>query len=314
MKPKAHYPIKAISMASGLSQHVIRIWEKRYKAVMPTRTSGNRRVYSEDDLQKLMLLKKVTEQGHSIGQIARFSVEELKKLTSESSRFLKTSGDLFMATQQELIHHYIALLLEAVEEIDANKLETILKQASMNISRSTLMEEVIVPFLVRIGEMWRRGKFKILHERLASAVVVNFLGNFRGLLTEGDNAKDIVVATPLKHHHEIGALIVAVTAASEGWHVTYLGTNVPADDLAEVVFHNHSKAIALSLVWPKDDPQVHQELRKLKKKIPPTTALFVGGSGAESYVETLDVIDAVYLNNMVNFRHYLQTFKRHLFL
>jgi methanogenic corrinoid protein MtbC1 len=138
------------------------------------------------------------------------------------------------------------------------------------------------------------------------------LGDFRDIQPTDPNAPNIIVATPSGHLHEIGAKIVAATAAAEGWHVTYLGPNVPADDIAAVVYKHHSKAVALSFAYPHDDPRVHGELKKLKNLIPKTLAIFAGGSGANSYAQTLDDIDAIHLNNMLNFRHYLQIYQKHL--
>jgi len=309
---EAHYPIKAISLTTGLSQHVIRVWEKRYKAVEPVRTVTNRRVYTERDLAKFQLLKKATEAGHSIGQVACLSVEQLKKLVSEPSPFLNTTEDMLERTPEKLIANYLQAAIAAVKDMNGNKLTVILKQADINLSRMTFMEQVIVPMMIKIGEMWRGGSLKVAEEHIASAIVCSYLGDFRDIQPTDPNAPNIIVATPSGHLHEIGAKIVAATAAAEGWHVTYLGPNVPADDIAAVVYKHHSKAVALSFAYPHDDPRVHGELKKLKNLIPKTLAIFAGGSGANSYAQTLDDIDAIHLNNMLNFRHYLQIYQKHL--
>ncbi|MBT8386872.1 MAG: MerR family transcriptional regulator, partial [Ignavibacteria bacterium] len=64
------YPIKVVSQMTGLSAFVIRAWEKRYDAVTPARTETNRRLYSEDDIEKLRLLNEAVNKGHNIGGIA----------------------------------------------------------------------------------------------------------------------------------------------------------------------------------------------------------------------------------------------------
>ena len=43
------HPIQVVVRRTGLSPHVIRVWEKRYDAVVPTRTPTNRRRYSDAD-------------------------------------------------------------------------------------------------------------------------------------------------------------------------------------------------------------------------------------------------------------------------
>ena len=69
-----------VARRTGLSAHVIRIWEKRYGAVKPERTPTNRRVYSEDQIERLDLLCRVTQAGHSIGHVAKLPTESLRKL------------------------------------------------------------------------------------------------------------------------------------------------------------------------------------------------------------------------------------------
>jgi MerR family transcriptional regulator, light-induced transcriptional regulator len=70
------YPIKVVSQMTGLSVHVIRAWEKRYNVVEPDRTETNRRLYSEEDIEKLKLLNDALHLGHHIGGIANLSLPE----------------------------------------------------------------------------------------------------------------------------------------------------------------------------------------------------------------------------------------------
>ena len=82
------YTIRALANRTGLSQHTIRAWERRYAALEPTRTGTNRRIYGESDVERLALLKKAVDDGHSIGQIARLSSDELKRMLAQTN----TSG------------------------------------------------------------------------------------------------------------------------------------------------------------------------------------------------------------------------------
>ena len=59
----AHHSIRVASAQSGLSSHVIRIWEKRYGAVQPIRTGTNRRLYSDGEIARLILLRLATASG-----------------------------------------------------------------------------------------------------------------------------------------------------------------------------------------------------------------------------------------------------------
>lgn len=72
------YTIGAVARLTGISTHTLRIWERRYSAIVADRTESGRRLYSKADIEKLSLLKSLSDNGSSIGQIANLSTEELK--------------------------------------------------------------------------------------------------------------------------------------------------------------------------------------------------------------------------------------------
>ena len=84
--PKDLYDIGAASRLTGLSAPNLRIWEKRYALVEPQRTESQRRMYTADDIKRLTLLKGLVDRGHSIGNIAQLSVEDLEARLREDKR------------------------------------------------------------------------------------------------------------------------------------------------------------------------------------------------------------------------------------
>ena len=84
------FGIGAVSKLTGLSDHTIRVWERRYGAVVAERTQNGRRVFKPADVEKLGLLKTLTDQGFSIGQIAADSLEELRERTQSLGEITRT--------------------------------------------------------------------------------------------------------------------------------------------------------------------------------------------------------------------------------
>lgn len=76
------FEIGAVSKITGISQHRLRIWERRYNVVNPRRSSSNRRYYSGLDVRKLLLIKSLLDAGNSIGSIANLSIEKLEEKIS----------------------------------------------------------------------------------------------------------------------------------------------------------------------------------------------------------------------------------------
>ena len=77
------HTIKVAARKSGLTPHVIRVWERRYDAVSPDRTDTNRRRYSDAEIERLTLLRTATHAGHSISTVAKLPVEKLRQIVAE---------------------------------------------------------------------------------------------------------------------------------------------------------------------------------------------------------------------------------------
>jgi MerR family transcriptional regulator, light-induced transcriptional regulator len=78
--PETTFRIGAISKLTLIPVSTLRIWEARYQAFTPVKSSGNQRLYLESDVTKALLLKTLLEAGHSIGSIAHLSCEALRQL------------------------------------------------------------------------------------------------------------------------------------------------------------------------------------------------------------------------------------------
>ncbi len=82
-KREPEYRIGVASKLSGVSVDNIRMWERRYQVVTPARSDTNVRLYSRADIDKLRVIKELLDDGYSIGDIARLSLQELQKRLSE---------------------------------------------------------------------------------------------------------------------------------------------------------------------------------------------------------------------------------------
>lgn len=310
MQIEQEYPIKIVARRTGLTLHVIRVWEKRYGAVLPTRTPTNRRLYSDADIERLLLLRRATLAGHNIGQVAQLPKERLLALVSADEAVASPPlQSVSPSSDESSAQSHLNACMAAVERLDAEALEAALMRAAVTLSQPALIDWIVIPVMQKIGDLWREGSLRVAHEHLASAVVRTFLGNMRGGFEILASAPNLIVATPAGQVHELGALIVAVTAASEGWRVTYLGPNLPAEEIAGAAQQNEAKAVTLSIVYPADDPRLRDELRKLRRCLAEETVLLVGGRAAGSYSDVLGAIGAVKLNDMASLRAKLESLR-----
>jgi len=297
------YPIKVVSQMTGLSVHVIRAWEKRYNVVVPDRSDTNRRLYSEEDIDKLRLLNDASNLGHNIGSIAHLSHSELKELLfKERDKTSELESGYAGDEVVTLVEEQLSDCIESIKNYDAKKLESILLNASAKLTQPVLIEELIIPLVYKIGDMWHDGEIRVANEHLSSSVIRGFLFNLLESYSVGESAPVMVSATPRGQEHELGALIAGVVAASSGWKVIYLGANLPAEEVSAVVSHLKAKVVALSFVYPVDDPLLKKELKKLKQIIPAGVSIIAGGRATSGYLDVLDEIGALVVKNIKQLR------------
>ena len=294
------YPIKYVSNRTKLSTHVIRVWEKRYKAVVPKRTESNRRLFSEADISRLQLLKKAVEVGHSISQLSELSSDELMRLTNGN---LTNVGRYQVNTKKPHdAAYFLQLSFANITELNADGLEKALDQAAVHLTRLELINSLIVPLCKKMGELWRQGQLKIIYEHLATSVIQSLLWNLLRSAEVPQVAPQIIIATPVNHRHELGALAIALLARESGWRSSYFGPSLPADEIAAAVSFCKARAVALSIIFSYDQFQLIQEIKKLRRLLGNDIVIFIGGQGALSITDRLDEVNLQLLDNLEKFK------------
>lgn len=301
-------PIRVAAQQTGLSQHVLRIWEKRYQAVVPTRTPTGRRVYSDDDVRRLILLAEATRRGHSIGMIAKLNEEWLEKLiAAERSPSPPATSATPVESLAALSHEaeLIEACVEAVKSFDGDALNKILDRAALDLGYNGMLRRIIGPLAQRMGDLWGLGALKSSHEHFATAAIRAFILNPARQYSGELSAPTIVVSTPQGQLHELGAVLAAALASEQGWRATYLGPSLPAAEIAGAAAQEHARAIGLSIIYPPDDPQVDWEIRDLRRLTGPGISILVGGRSAENYGAVIAEIGGVMVGDLIHMQREL---------
>ncbi|MDX2111470.1 MAG: MerR family transcriptional regulator [Verrucomicrobiota bacterium] len=305
----ATHSIKITARMTGLSPHLIRIWEQRYNAVIPERTGTNRRLYSLKDIERLNLLRELSQRGHTIGQIAQCATEELRKLARAPTGQQVPASHPVQETLT-LADSIIEECVSAIKSLDSRMLDAAYRQGVVSLGSVGLIQKVVAPLAQSIGTLWIEGTITAAHEHFATAATCAFLRNLAPPFGDTRNAPCLVVATPSGQLHELGALLVAALAVNIGWQVTYLGASLPAPEIAGAAKQSKVRAVALSLVYPDDDPGMDRELRLLRDLLPPEVVLLVGGRAMHSYRGTLDAIGALPQDDLMSLVNTLATLRK----
>ena len=299
------HPMAVVTRRTGLSPDVIRAWERRHRAVEPARTEGNQRLYSEKDVERLVLIRQALEAGWQIGHVASLRDEKIRALLGRVGPPPPTAVSRPDARRRGPVG-FLGLCLEDIARLDAAQLQSHLDEAAVALGRIEVLDKLLVPLFRRIGDECSSGKLRIASEHLASAVAGRFLETFQGASPIGERAPGLIVTTPAFQQHHLGALLVAATARMEGWRATYLGPNLPAEEIAAAAQLRQAKAVALSIAYPANDPDLSAELERLGRQLRGSAELIVGGSAARSYQVVLDAIGAHRLDDLAGLRAYLR--------
>jgi DNA-binding transcriptional MerR regulator len=275
------FPIGFVSTRTGLTAHVIRAWERRYQAVAPARTASGRRVYSQADLDRLLLLKQATDNGYRISHIADLATEKLAELVRGPAMADDRSP---VAAKPLEARECVEACLKAVAALDAGAVIELLQQAAVSFSRQFFLHSVIQPFMEAIGRKWAEGSLRIVHGHLASTVAHAQLSGMLMHSAPAISGKPrLLAAAPAGQSCQMGAMAAAIVAQDHGWEPLFLGPDLPSEEIAAARSEADPQLIALSITCRGNDAFVHNEFARLSQLIGGACPVLVGGRASAYY-------------------------------
>lgn len=292
------HPIRVVANRTGLSPHVIRVWELRYGAVEPVRASNGYRRYTDGEVERLRALRELTSAGHGIGDIAGLEGARLLRLLERTRAVSGPAppppGDASDAGPQPdddlalTVMVARAAVARATKTWEPEQVASVLREASVTLPLAVFLEEVLLPLLRDIGSEWEQGNVSPGQEHMVSAVVPRVLGWIGERLPRPEaDAPLAVFATPSGARHDMGALIASIVARKEGWRTLFLGPDLPAADIAGGVRDTGADMVAISVVFPSGDEGIRAELAALGAALPESVSVVVGGAAAAGYAAVL---------------------------
>lgn len=265
------YTIKTVTSLTGINTETLRAWERRYGTVNPVRDSKGRRLYTQQDVERLTLLLAATQQGFTISKIADLSNDELQELLSANQNPQKAEQELFFLR-----------IVDALLQFRLDICEDLLRRALIAMDPLSYAQEVLLPTLERVGNLWHQGRLTIAQEHLFSACVkrivlsmVNHEQPFSG------TNPGVMFATMSGEHHEFGILLSCWLAASQHCKCYYIGPDLPWEDLLNAGSRLKPSVIVISIATTPPEQSTIQNLKNLVEALPKDIQLWVGGAGAQ---------------------------------
>jgi len=273
-RPAPLYPINVAARLTGVGIDTLRAWERRHRAIKPTRDDRGR-MYADADLERIRLLRDGVANGHPIGRIAHLDEAALRGLAAAAARPAEKAADApeWPAAARGIV--------DALAALDLGALETLLGRAATLSRPPVLLRDVIVPALHAAGDEWRAGRLGMAHERLLSSLVRDLLGSLMRMHARSGVADRMIFATPAGERHEFGVLGAAVMAASGGLGTVYLGPDVPAAALIDIAATVDADVVALGVTGPDGSlPAIAREVQTIARSLPRDVELWLGGAAA----------------------------------
>lgn len=313
------YNIGVVSRMTDIPVATLRVWERRYDFPESSRTQGGHRLYSEKEILRLHWVKSRIDEGMQTGRAvsALRHMEDDNRLTNAMlSNAARSSAPpqphpATTAVAGNSSLHVLQQRFElALREHDTAAANQILGDVMAFHPIETLLEELLQPTLVGLGQAWHDGDINVATEHLATNFIRNMLLSW---MTSGPPALDVpsvVLACAPGEWHEITLMVAGVLLRRKRWPVTYLGQSLPLSDLDSFLKETPTDAVLLVamteeaaenlLSWPVHLPDVYTsgspvmcyagriftEIPEWQKRVP---GIFLGETMQQG-IATLDVI------------------------
>lgn len=234
------YNLKVVLNETGIKADVLRAWERRYGLPVPQRSAGGHRLYSQRDVETIRWLMTKQGEGLSISRAVdvwnELQTSGIDPLTQGRQMTLTTPVKTTLpATSQTNIDGARSEWLSACLTFNESLAEQILNNAFALYPVETVCVDVLQRGLAEIGALWYENRASVQQEHFASALVMRRLDALLAAAPPPTRSQTVLVGCPPGEWHSFTALLLALFLRRRGYHVVYLGANVPEQQFEETV-------------------------------------------------------------------------------
>jgi MerR family transcriptional regulator, light-induced transcriptional regulator len=255
--------IGELAKRTGVSPELLRAWEQRYGLLQPTRTPGGFRLYSTGDEARVQRMQSLVSGGLAAAQAARLVLsggEPEPRTDSGSAAPLEEAAGNLSA---------------ALDRLDEQAANSALDRLFSAYTVETVLQEVVLPYLHRLGERWEAGEVSVAQEHFASNLLRGRLLGLAQGWGQGQGPLAILACVP-GEHHELGLLVFGVALRRRGWRITYLGTDSPIGAIADIARSLAPAVVVLLSINPDNFLDHAREIEHLTKQV----QVMIAGTGA----------------------------------
>lgn len=268
------HTIKVIAARTGLEMGTLRAWERRYGFPRPSRREGsNRRLYSSEDLARLLAIKRLLDAGYRVGDVVQKPLTELEDLSKAAPG---SAPDVIRDAQSP----GAGALMELLAADCVNELEAQLRYSAAALGPRRFVTELVQPFAVSIGRGWAEGRISVQQEHLATECLITQLRQILAAYQDVDGTPLVLLATLPGEQHTLPLQMVALYLALAGAKPRLLGGPTPPQQIAESARALRADVVGVGITVVAHPVQISRDLESLRSTLDPATRLWLGGSNA----------------------------------
>ncbi|MFA5170476.1 MAG: MerR family transcriptional regulator [Sulfuriferula sp.] len=261
---KKQLTIAAIKRDAGLTMDTLRIWERRYGFPAPARDENGDRVYSNADLFKIRLVKRLINHGFRPGKIMHLDVATLQTMLPEEQSDTIDSG---------------TEIIKLLKAHDIQNLRKYLRDLLSSQGLERFVVEHVASMNHQVGDAWMYGLIAIFEEHIYAEQIQTLLHTSISQLSTSPSSPKILLTTLPGEQHTLGIMMVETLLSIYGATCLDLGAETPVSEIQLAVNAHQIDILCLSFstVFPKT--KCLNSLAELRERLPESVAIWVGGEG-----------------------------------
>jgi DNA-binding transcriptional MerR regulator/methylmalonyl-CoA mutase cobalamin-binding subunit len=267
------WPMGAVTRRTGISEHTLRAWERRFGFPQPVRLASGHRRYTDEQVNQLLLIARALDRGYRAGDVVPLPAAELEALVRGFDRGREASAE--QATQP-----WIRSVLDNALALDAAAIDSTLRTDAAVLGVAAFVQDRVVPLIDQVGAAWEQGELDVRHEHLISEVIEGRLRALRSSFEATASGRPVVLACLPEEQHRLGLQLAALEIAAAGRRVLVLGLQSPIDEIVAAAEAADAAAVGLSVSSFAPAEATLESVAELRSALPSRTELWVGGAGA----------------------------------
>lgn len=261
--------IATVSQDTGIAKEVLRKWETRYGFPVPERDASGNRLYSQQQAERLKLIKRLLDDGLRPGQVVPLDENGLRALTTERQPVIENTVAPAVAGE----------LIGWLQSRDPFLLHERLRAELVRLGLGPFVLERMPAMNHQVGCAWASGQIGVRDEHLYTEIVQGLVREACSHVVVPPGSPRVLLTTPSGELHTLGLLMVEAVLLIEGARCISLGAQLPLAEIMLATGDYQADIVALSFSEAFPKRKIAPLLKEMRAALPGHVQLWAGGSG-----------------------------------